>query len=153
MPATRLNFGLPDLECACGAGGTLNPAMFAGHELVVVFLPKDAESASRELGDYASNCGKLVESDAWLLAFGPAAAGKTDAQSIRVLDDPEQRAWTAFCGLTDKPGELNRDRGATFFFSRGGNLHRYWSGPGHLADVLEELRLGSEYLAHGFPKD
>lgn len=153
MHANRLSFGLPDLECACDSGRTINPAMFAGHELIVLFLPRDSESASRELSDYASNCGKLVESDAWLLAFRADGAGETEAQKIRVLGDPDQRAWTAFRGLTDKPEELSRDRGATFFFGRGGNLHRHWSGPGHLADVLEELRLGSEYLAHGFPKD
>lgn len=146
MPTTKLSFGLPDLECACGSGRTINPAVFAGHELIVLFLPADAEAASRVLRDYSSNCGELVDNDAWLLVFGTAQSGKDEGPAIRVLEDSEDRAWTAFRALADRPEDLARDRGATFYFTRGGNLHRHWSGTGHSPEVLNELRAGPQSL-------
>jgi hypothetical protein len=36
---------------------------------------------------------------------------------------------------------LDRESGATFLFTRGGNLHRYWHGPGHIDEVLAELKI------------
>jgi hypothetical protein len=136
MISNALRFGLPDFDCGCAEGGTINPSTFAGHDLIVLFLPADAASASRELGDYAAACDELVDSDAWLLAFGAAPSG----HGLKVYGDPDQRAWSAFRQLIEAPQTLMRDSGATFFFTRGGNLHRYWSGPGHLAEVLDELR-------------
>ena len=142
MAATALRFGIPDIELSCASGATVNPSSFAGHELVVLFCPADPAEAAREISSYRSRCADFVDYDAWVLAIGEECAHAEPQGPDRILTikDPQRGAWEAFRGLTDLKEAFDEKSGATFFFTRGGNLHRSWPGPGHLQDVLSELR-------------
>ena len=52
MLAARLNFGIPNVDLPLGCGGTVNPSCFAGHQLVVLFLPADATKRVAEFESY-----------------------------------------------------------------------------------------------------
>ena len=142
MAATALRFGIPDIELRCASGATVNPAGFAGHELVILFCPVDPAEAAREISSYRSRCADFVGYDAWVLAIGEECADVEGQGPDRILTikDPQRGAWEALRALIDPKEALDRKSGATFFFTRGGNLHRSWSGPGHVQDVLWELR-------------
>lgn len=142
MAATDLKFGIPDIECVSSAGLKLNPSTLAGHALIVLLLPTEKPSASAEIETYLNHRDELVRHDAWIVAFGDP--GLSEKCRIITAPDLEQRAWEAFRAFVDAPERLVRSQGATFFFTRGGNLHRYWSGPGHLSDVLRELEVVCE---------
>ena len=142
MTSAALRFGIPDIELRSASGVAVNPSSFAGHGLVVLFSPSDPAEAAREIGSYERHCAPLVEHDAWVVAFGEERAlmAEQGPERILTLADPGRLAWDAFRGLTDHPEEFDRARGATFVFTRGGNLHRFWQGPGHVEDVLAELQ-------------
>ena len=151
MMNTNLKFGIPDLELTCASGATINPAGFAGHALIAVFLPDDPETAAREMSLLRKTCTDFADSDGWILAFGnhnERVDGDTTAR-ILTISDPGRRAWTAFRDLTDGLETIDRGRGATFLFTRGGNLQRYWEGPGHADEILQALRKP----ASGNPKE
>jgi peroxiredoxin len=141
MTTAPLKFGIPDITLACGAGRTINPSAFAGHELVVVFGPTDPEQAARELEAYRKHAADLVAGDTWILVFESQSGQRTPDQTGNplLIADPEQRAWVAFRDLTHSPETLDRADGATFLFTRGGCLHSYWHGAGHVHEVIEEL--------------
>ena len=40
-------FGVPNIDLPWSCGGTVNPSCFAGHQLLVLFLPTDNESRCR----------------------------------------------------------------------------------------------------------
>ena len=138
---TKLKFGIPDLELRCASGDTINPSNFAGHALIAVFLPDDPGMAMMELRQLRKTCAELANHDGWIIAFSndgqPVEPGST--ARILTIPDPGRRAWTAFRDLTDCPETIDRGSGATFLFTRGGSLHRYWPGTGHADDVLQEL--------------
>jgi hypothetical protein len=142
MMATGLRFGIPDIDCVSSAGVKVNPSALAGHALVVLFLPTNQAAASAEVAAYLDHRNELVAHDAWIVAFADPGLG--ERCRIITLTDAQLRAWRAFTGLVDSPARLDRNQGATFFFTRGGKLHRYWSGPGHLSDVLQELEVVCE---------
>jgi hypothetical protein len=140
MP-TELKFGIPDIELGCPQGRALNPSSFAGHGLVILFFPTDAAQAAEEIASYRSHCAEFVDQDAWVLAIGGECAPMGEGPGrFLAVEDPKGHAWDAFRRLADSPGSFARSHGATFFFTRGGNLHRSWPGPGHADEILLELR-------------
>lgn len=142
MTTAHLKFGIPDLDLTCESGVTVNPSSFAGHELIVLFCPDDSEQAAQEMRLYRRHCADIVGRDAWILAFGDECETAAVDGTTRILTVPDlnRRAWTAFRDLTDCPEAFERGSGAVFLFTRGGNLHRYWHGPGHVHQVLAELQ-------------
>ncbi len=150
MASIDLKFGIPDIELGCRSGARINPASFAGHELIVLFCPLDAYAAAQELAGYGKHCAEFVKRDAWLLTFAEHCNDLSVDGPGRVLTipDPERYAWVAFRDLTEHPEEMDRNSGAAFLFTRGGGLHRYWHGAGHVDDVLAELRMPSFQHAH-----
>lgn len=140
MDAVKLKFGLPDIELGSASGSTINPSSFAGHWLIVLFCPLRPVEASAEVGAYLSRAAEFVSRDAWLLTFADGCAVAIDAGGrILTLPDPERHAWVAFRDLTHRPEEKDRDSGAAFLFTRGGSLHRYWHGSGHVEEVIGQL--------------
>lgn len=141
MNAIDLKFGIPNIELGCASGAKINPSTFAGHELIVLFCPLDADGASNEIGAYLSHSHQFVEHDAWLLTVTEHCGDLTVDGGGRILTipDPDRHAWVAFRNLTHHAEEMDRDSGAAFLFTRGGNLHRYWHGAGHVDEVLAEL--------------
>lgn len=138
MASTALRFGIPDIDLCCPSGAVVNPSSFAGHALVVLFCPTDSAEAAGEIGAYRDHCADLVERDAWVLAIGEQCA-EEGPDRILCIRDPQVKAWQAFRRLADPKEALDRKHGATFLFTRGGNLHRFWHGPGHIRDALSEL--------------
>lgn len=149
MTKTGLKFGIPDLELVCSSG-TVNPASFAGHDLIALFCPLDAAAAAQEIAAYRQHSVEFVERDAWLLTFAEHCNDMSVDGGGRVLTipDPNRNAWVAFRNLTELPEEMDRGSGATFLFTRGGGLHRYWHGAGHVEEVLAELRISSSEHRH-----
>ena len=138
MKTEKLKFGIPDIELRCAEGATINPGSFAGHELIALFCPIDSDAAEQEIAAYRSHCAEFVNRDAWLLVFAdtcPVGTGRA-----LTIPDRDRCAWVAFRDLAAQPEELDRRSGAVFFFTRGGALHRYWRGPGHLPEVIEQLQ-------------
>jgi len=146
---TNLRFGIPDIELSCDSGTKVNPASFAGHELIVLFCPTDAAEAGQEIAAYRKHCADFVARDAWLLTFADQCGDVAveGADRVMTVPDPDWHAWVAFRNLTPHPEEYARADGATFLFGRGGDLRGYWRGSGHAHDVLAELQSPSaEYL-------
>lgn len=142
MIGTRLNYGIPDIQLHRHGGGTVNPGDFAGHPLIVVFLPDDPAAEAQELRRCVARVCEFDDYGAWLITIGrergPAPLA-TDCPSASA-HDPGDRAWAAFKGVAGpEAGKLDRSEGATFLFGRGGSLQRAWPGCGHGADVLAEL--------------
>lgn len=150
MSTTSLRYGIPDLEFGCAPGKTINPSSFIGHELVALFCPLEPSAAARETAAYRHHCAEFAQRDAWLLTFADSCADvAVDGESRLVtIADPDRHGWVAFRDLTDHPEEMDRSSGATFLFTRGGGLHRYWHGTGHVDEVLAELRTPSSEHPH-----
>jgi hypothetical protein len=150
MATTDLKFGIPDLELGSSSGAKVNPASFAGHELIALFCPLDAAAAAQEIEAYRLHCAEFVKRDAWLLTFAEHCTDLSVDGGGRVLTipDPDRHAWVEFRNLTAHPEEMDRSSGATFLFTRGGGLHRYWHGAGHVDDVLSELQIPSSQHVH-----
>jgi hypothetical protein len=150
MKMIDLKFGIPDLELGCGAGMKVNPSSFAGHELIALFCPLDAGQAAQEIASYRAHGADFVKRDAWLLTFGEHCGDVTVESGYRTLTIPdhERHAWVAFRDLTRHAEEFDRSSGATFLFTRGGSLHRYWHGTGHVEEVLAELSTPSSEHPH-----
>ena len=138
MLTTRLKYGIPDVELSWSCGSSVNPSCFAGHQLVVLFLPKDPEGQKAEFESYQKLAEELSGTDAWLLVIGYDTHIQADAKTPVALD-PDGRAWLAFKQVAGDL-KLERSDGAAFFFTRGGVFHRLWAGRGHACEVLEELR-------------
>lgn len=141
MASIQLKYGIPDIELGCASGAKINASSFAGHELIALFCPFDAAGASQEIAAYRRHVAELVERDAWLLTFAEHCEDVSVDGPNRLLTIPDRdrHAWVAFRDLTEHPEEMDRSSGATFLFRRGGGLHRYWHGVGHVDEVLAEL--------------
>lgn len=137
MLTTRLKYGIPDIELSWSCGGSVNPSCFAGHQLVVLFLPQDRDQQRAEFESYDKLAEELSGTDAWFLVIGDETHIEGDAKTP-VAFDPDEKAWLAFKEVADA-GKLERSDGAAFFFTRGGAFHRLWPGRGHAREVLEEL--------------
>lgn len=151
MNAIDLKFGIPNIELGGASGSKINPSSFAGHELIVLFCPLEPAEACGEIGEYLSHSAEFVDRDAWLLTFADDCDNIAVDGGGRVLTipDPERHAWVAFRNLTRHAEEMDRGSGATFLFTRGGRLHRFWHGSGHVNEVLAELATpSSEHLNH-----
>ena len=150
MATIDLKFGIPAIEISCSSGTKINPASFAGHELIVLFCPLDRDAACAEVSAYLAHSDEFVGRDAWLLTFAEECGDLSIDGGSRVLTlpDPKRHAWNAFRDLTRRPEEMDRESGATFLFTRGGNLHRYWHGAGHVDEVLAEVSTPSFEHSH-----
>jgi hypothetical protein len=148
MNSVELKFGIPDIDLPCPSGSKVNPASFAGHDLIVLFGPLDPVAAAQEIAAYGEQIAEFVASDAWLLAFADECSGVGGRSRVLTIPDPERHAWVAFRDITDHPEEMDRSSGAVFLFTRGGNLHRYWHGSGHVDEIIAELRTSSFHHAH-----
>ena len=145
-----LRFGIPDIDLGCTSGMRINPTSFAGHDLIVLFYPLDSADAAQEISAYRRHGAELVKRDAWLLTFAEQC-GEVSVDGpgrLLTIPDPDRHAWVAFRDLTPHPEELERSSGATFLFTRGGGLHCFWHGAGHVDDVLAELRIHSSLHSH-----
>lgn len=153
MNAVDLKFGIPNIELGSAAGAKVNPSSFAGHDLIVLFCPLDPDAACGEIGAYLARSAEFVDHDAWLLTIAENCGDAAVDGGVRVLTvpDPDRHAWVAFRDLTPHAEEMDRGSGATFLFTRGGNLHRYWHGSGHVDEVLTELRNPSSEHPHQQP--
>lgn len=117
--------------------------------MIVLFTPTDPEAAEREIGAYRNHLAEFVDRDAWLLALTEhCEEPKAGEGPILTIPDPDRHAWVAFRDLTNDPEAMDRSSGATFLFTRGGGLHRYWHGLGHVDDLLAELRQSSSEHSH-----
>ena len=141
MATIDLKFGIPAIELCCSSGAKINPSSFAGHNLIVLFCPLDGDAASAEVSSYLAHSDEFVGRDAWLLTIAEQCRDLSIDGGSRILTvpDPQRHAWNAFRDLTRHAEEMDRESGATFLFTRGGNLHRYWHGSGHVDEVLDEL--------------
>jgi hypothetical protein len=137
MPEHR-TYGLPDIELAGMKGTTVNPASFAGHDMVVLFCPADRQAAAGELAAYNSLAERLAFNDAYMVAVCDPEAG-APASRISVARDPEKRAWNAFSKCVHKNERPPPGEGAVFLFGRGGCLRRAWQGTGHAEEVMRQL--------------
>jgi hypothetical protein len=141
MLAADLNYGIPDIELPWN-GGTINPSCFAGHQLLVLFLPAEQERKAAWFDACTSLSQELPATDAWLLVIGTAPAAAAEGCPFPIALDRDGKAWDAFRNLADGRG-LDRRDGATFLFARGGALLRAWAGraePGTVAGVLANRR-------------
>ena len=96
--------------------------------------------AAHELAAYRTHAPELVARDTWVLVFGDQCSLAPQAGHPLMIADPDRHAWVAFRDVTQSPETLDRGDGATFLFTRGGGLQRYWHGSGHVHDVLKELQ-------------
>jgi len=69
MTGTKSRFGIPDFKLRSPKVGSVNPACFAGHPLLVVFCPADPAPEAEELRHYASYARDLASYDAWLVTL------------------------------------------------------------------------------------
>lgn len=135
----KLRYGIPDVELRCARGGTLNPADFAGHLLVVLFCPLPPASAREELADYRSRSREFRDNDAWLLSIADDWAGTVEKRCEALASDPEGTAWVAFDQLSSPERGHARDEGAAFVFGRGGSMQGAYFGRGHAQEVVQSL--------------
>jgi hypothetical protein len=140
MVASELRFGIPDVDLTWSCGGTVNPSCFVGHQLFVLFLPTDDERQAAELTSYDALADAFAGTDAWFLVIGRAETFPLLHRSTPIAFDPDGAAWSAFKKLAQ--GKLTSERadGAAFLFTRGGALYRVWNGPGHAAELVQELK-------------
>jgi peroxiredoxin len=138
MLAGHLNFGIPDVDLPLRGGGTVNPSCFAGHQLVVLFLPADATQRAEEFESYDGLSNELSHTDAWFVVVASEPFSRPHAKT-RIASDPGDKAWRMFKEVAGD-ATLDRQSGAAFFFTRGGAFHRVWAGPGHAREVADELQ-------------
>ena len=136
MPETR-TYGLPDIELTSREGHSVNPANFAGHDLVVLFCPSDSKSAAQELVEYNGLADGLAYNDAYMVAVCNREAG-LPASRIALATETDQ-AWDAFNGSSGKLKRPYPRDGAVFLFGRGGCLRQAWEGSGHAREVMRAL--------------
>jgi len=140
MVASELRFGVPDVDLTWSCGGTVNPSCFVGHQLFVLFLPTDPEREAAELKSYDALADAFAGTDAWFLVIGPKKTFPMLHRSTPIAFDPDGAAWSAFRKVAEGKLTSERKDGAAFLFTRGGALHRVWNGPGHAAELVEELK-------------
>jgi hypothetical protein len=130
-------YGVPDVELAGQQGSKVNPADFAGHELVMLFCPAGKHAAAAELAAYNGVAEVLAYNDAYMVAICCAEAG-SPASRILLSSDTE-RAWAALGKCLDGNERLDPDEGAVLLFGRGGCLTKVWRGVGHANEVAKAL--------------
>lgn len=144
MTAIRLRYGIPDIELPKAGGVVVNPADFAGHQLIVLFCPTAPDAAAKELDEYGGHAPEFCDNDAWIIGICAdeiGAAGAACRACFSVAVDRGGVAWSAFMTLAKHIDEQRRESGAVFLFGRGGSLQRAWAGSGHANEVMAELKL------------
>lgn len=136
MPEQRA-FGPPDVELPGLHGHMVNPANFAGHDLVVLFCPSDPEAAARELAEYNALSDGLAFNDAYMVAVCSPETGAPASRVALAVDS--ERAWAAFSSSCGKRNRLYPVDGMVFLFGRGGCLRKIWNGTGHASKVRQAL--------------
>lgn len=129
----------PDVRLRQAQGGTVSPADFVGHELVVLFPPTATGIAAEELEDYGRCLPELDEIDAWLLAVCDEGDTPPDSR-LAIVQDVDGTAWDAMTACAGVQDVLSRERGAAFIFGRGGSLQEAFVGPGQANAVVDQLR-------------
>lgn len=129
--------GVPNIDLAGQHGGTVNPADFAGHELVMLFCPADRETAAAELAAYDGLADALSYNDAYLVAICGADAGASASRML--ISNDTERAWDAVGECLDRMTNPAPDDGAVLLFGRGGCLTKVWRGIGHANEVAQAL--------------
>ena len=153
MPASKLNFGMPDVDLTWSCGGTVNPSCFVGHQLVVLYLPTDPQQQAAELDSYKKHADDFAGTDAWFLVIGTASAEGHDERPTPIAYDPDNIAWIGFTDLErPKHSNLPREDGAVFLFTRGGGLQRVWAGAGHADEVAHQLKENACPVIAGAPR-
>ena len=140
MDSAHTRYGIPDVELHKPGGGTVNPANFIGHELVVLFCPADREEAARDIADYVSHMKDLCDTDAWIIGICEELEPPCEHATFTMARDRDRLAWDAFQGLENSRERTPREEGAVFLFDRGGGLRRSWAGSGHASDVARAVR-------------
>ena len=135
-------YGIPDVELERPGGATVNPADFAGHELVVLFCTTDRDDAVRDVADYALHMKDLCDTDAWIIGICDEKEPpcEHEAGTVTMARDSERLAWDDFQDLLGPRQRTSREKGAVFLFDRGGGLRRSWAGSGHASDVARAVR-------------
>lgn len=136
MPEMQ-TYGPPDVELTGRQGHMVNPANFAGHDLVVLFCPSDSNAAAQELAEYHALAEGLTYNDAYMIAICNREA-RPPASRIVLATDID-RAWDAFSQCSSKRRRPYPDDGAVFLFGRGGCLRKSWEGAGHAREVMRTL--------------
>lgn len=131
------SYGIPDVELAGHQGGSVNPADFAGHDVVMLLCPADGKAAAAELAGYNGLAPALSYNDAYMIAICCAEAG-APASRILVSNDSEL-AWKAVGKCLDGTEKPDPAEGAVLLFGRGGCLRKVWHGVGHANDVAKAL--------------
>lgn len=144
MEATRLCYGMPDIDLPRVAGGEINPSTFAGHELVVFFCPADPIAAEREIESFRGRASAFTDAGAWVIGIlsAPPSEHHPHAASgaeITLAFDPDGHGRAAFESLLGDKERSEESDGATFLFARGGSLDAAWAGAGHADEVLVAL--------------
>ena len=134
-------YGIPDIKLPKVGGGSVNPADFVGHGLIVLFCPGDAEAAEREVADYVLHLKDYCDSDAWVIGICDMerVSCMHPESSLTMAFDEERLAWRAFQDFLEPAQRTPREQGAVFLFDRGGGLRRSWAGSGHAADVARAV--------------
>lgn len=140
MNTAHSRYGIPDVELQRRGGGTVNPANFIGHEIVVLFCPADREAAARDAAGYGLHSKDLCDTDAWIIGVCDEAEPPCEHASFTMAHDRGRLAWDAFQDLLEPRRRTPREEGAVFLFDRGGVLRRSWAGSGHASDVARAVR-------------
>lgn len=130
-------YGPPDIELVGEQGRAVNPANFAGHDLVVLFCPSNPQAAAQELAAYNALADALAFNDAYMIAISERDAG-LPASRIALSADFD-RAWDVFSGCSSKRERPTPGEGAVYLFGRGGCLRKVWHGAGHAKEVAQAL--------------
>jgi len=128
IDTVHTRYGIPDIELQRTDGGTVNPADFIGHEIVVLFCPADQQAAARDVADYALHRKDLCDSDTWIIGICDEVEPPCEQASFTMARDRDRLAWDAFQGLLEPRKRTPREEGAVFLFDRGGGLRRSWAG-------------------------
>ena len=139
MDSAHTRYGIPDVELQKPRGGTVNPANFIGHEIVVLFCAADRDAAARDVADYALHMKDLSDSDAWIIGICGEAELPCEHASFTMARDRDRVAWDAFQELLEPRKRTPREEGAVFLFDRGGGMRRSWAGSGHASDVARAV--------------
>ena len=140
MDSARTRYGIPDVELQKTGGGTVNPANFIGHEIVVLFCAADREAAAHDIADYALHMKDLCDSDAWIIGICDEVEPPCEHASFTMARDRDRLAWDVFQDLLEPRKRTPRGEGAVFLFDRGGGLRRSWAGSGHASDAARAVR-------------
>lgn len=130
-------YGVPNIDLAGQHGRAVNPADFAGHELVMLFCPAEKKTGAAEMAAYNGLADALAYNDAYMVAICGSDGG-APASRILVSNDTE-RAWDAVVQCLDGTNKLDPDEGAVLLFGRGGCLTKVWRGAGHADEVAMAL--------------